>query len=220
MTLRIYTDASMGNSPTVGLGWAFVAPDGGVHVQGTIRDVPPSCRVSAYAELLAMRKALSEVNRKHVTLSLSGGILYTDSREALHLLQYGTGKMPRTTSRERDREQEVQNLTMWLRRLASAKNITFRWVKGHSSDLLNDAADRAAVLYRRNHEFRLGVTHTEKMLSVLRAEVTESLKDARRGAVTHRGDIVNIQHHRAIGEPLCGPCKMALRQLTSEARAG
>lgn len=225
MTLHIYTDASMGTGLTAGLGWAYQTKDEegatATTVSGTLADLPDYLRRSAaYAELLAVRKALSEANRGRYA-TLRGAVVHMDSRDALRYLRDddAVNGMPCASNREKARKAAFDDLSRWLRRLARDKGITFKWVKGHGASVLNDAADRAAVLLRRNHEFGLSPAHSQNMLAVLRAEVDVALLD-RRKTVTHRGDVVNIQHHRLAGEPLCPACALHLKHVESEARTG
>jgi ribonuclease HI len=53
--------------------------------------------------------------------------------------------------------------------------VVFEWVKGHRGHRLNEAADRLAVMARRNAEFKVARPIADRMFTDLRAELTEPL---------------------------------------------
>ncbi len=148
--LTIATDGSSGNRPISG--WAWMAEDGRYRA-GTV-----ASSTILVAELHAIYEAIrtSAGNTRLLILS--------DSKPALNLINetLRTGVI-----RNRSGVSGAKATALALHRIAlqtTQRHVRFGWVKGHSTNALNDAADRLAVQARRCAQLggdptRLGVIY-------------------------------------------------------------
>ncbi|ATW59900.1 RNase [Arthrobacter phage Waltz] len=206
MITDIYTDASFGvKSGSAGHGWVIVhdVPRYHVTVGFSHKDkLRGLFRSALYAELKAMEKAIRAA--KDTGDDLHGAILWSDCEEALNMLDAPTWHA--------DLQKHYSPVLAYIRREIRAFRMTTKWVKGHADDVYNDAADRLAVLARRNREYGLTRDHSHTMAARVAEELVEWATRA-----THQGNPDNIALHRASGEPLCRACRRELQSLTLEA---
>lgn len=207
--MEIYTDGSLGRSPVAGLGWLLVTEDGpqtGFTHQQVARD-----RVTIQqVELLAMKAAIKAA--LNTGRDLKHAAIYSDSLDALELIRAELrGTFP-TALRTSNRE-----LIRWLALEVRINDLHLRHVRGHNGTPGNDAADRLAVMARRNREYGLTRNHGHAMAANIAADYTSALTRASGGAGKHWASPAAISLHRASGEPLCEACARELQALEREA---
>lgn len=150
----ISTDASIANGGMVaGLGWIVAAEDGTVLSVGQKTADVSRCGDILTGELLAIRWGIQSLISRHPVPVEGQGtvVIQSDSKAALRLLRIiGAGRHPAACT--------TDQIKLARRILDECDHmpVTFRWVKGHQGHEANEAADRLAVLARRNREF--GVT--------------------------------------------------------------
>ncbi|QGJ88096.1 RNAse [Arthrobacter phage Edmundo] len=205
MITDIYTDASIATKGhTAGHGWVIVHDIPRYHVtvgfshkdhlKGLFNSV-------VYAELKAMEKGIkAAVATKD---DMFGAILWSDSEDALGMVE--------SPVYHPDLQKAYSPVLNYIRREARANRLKLSWVKGHGDDPYNDAADRLAVLARRNREYGLPRDHSHTMA----ARVAQELIDWHTRS-THQGNPDNIALHRAMKEPLCRACRRALHSMQAE----
>lgn len=153
-SMVISTDASIANGGQVaGLGWIVAAEDGTYLSIGQKTVEVGRCGDILSGELLAIRWGLQSLISRHPIPVQGQGtvVIQSDSRAALRLLKtLGAQRHPAGCT--------VDQVRLAKRILEEIGGIPvqFRWVKGHQGHEANEAADRLAVLARRNREF--GVT--------------------------------------------------------------
>lgn len=210
--LEMYADGSLGNRRIAGLGWVLVTEDAPlVGFQGL--KVGTAHANSQHVELAAIKAAIKSAIDSR--MNFDHAVIYSDSQSALDLIAkavdgYGRGRPSHTEALHRE-------LTRWISVEARIAKLHFRHVKGHNGAPGNEAADRLAVLARRNKEFGLDRHHGNSMASVIAADFTAQLRPRALTAETHWPSPASISTHRAMGEPLCSACKFELRTLEREA---
>jgi ribonuclease HI len=153
-SMVISTDASIATGGLVaGLGWVVAAEDGAVLSVGQKSVDVSRCGDILTGELLAIRWGLQSLISRHPIPVHGQGtvVVQSDSRAALRLLRIvGADRHPAACT--------TDQIKIAKRILEECEHmpIQFRWVKGHQGNEANEAADRLAVLARRNREF--GVT--------------------------------------------------------------
>ena len=133
----VYTDgACSGNPGPGGWGWA-VSPDGEPAGSGGDRSTTNQ-RMEIFAVLDALR-----------TLG-GGGVpieVVSDSTYVVNCFRDGWWKRWERNGWQNSKRQPVANADLWkpLIELVRDADVTFRWVKGHSGDPMNDLVDALAV---------------------------------------------------------------------------
>ncbi len=133
----VYTDgACSGNPGPGGWGWA-VSPDGEPAGSGGDRSTTNQ-RMEIYAVLDALR-----------TLGGAGAPIevVSDSTYVVNCFRDGWWKRWERNGWQNSKRQPVANADLWkpLIELVRDADVTFRWVKGHSGDPMNDLVDELAV---------------------------------------------------------------------------
>ena len=138
-TVVVYTDgACSGNPGPGGWGWA-VAPDGRPSGSGG-----ESQTTNQRMELLAVLEALrslgvgSEAGRVEVV---------SDSTYVVNCFRDRWWANWQRNGWKNSKKQPVANVDIWqpLVELVNSGDVSFRWVKGHSGDPMNDLVDELAV---------------------------------------------------------------------------
>lgn len=138
-TIIVYTDgACSGNPGPGGWGWA-VAPDGEPHGSGG-DDRTTNQRMELQAVLEALRALGVGSEAGHVEV-------VSDSTYVVNCFRDGWWKNWRRNGWKNSKKQPVANADIWepLVDLVESGDVTFRWVKGHSGDPMNDRVDALAV---------------------------------------------------------------------------
>jgi ribonuclease HI len=133
----VYTDGACSGNPGRG-GWAWaVAPDGEPRASGG-EPRTTNQRMEITAALEAVR-----------TLGAAGRAVevVSDSTYVVNCFRDKWYVRWQANGWRNARKAPVANADLWrpLVELVEAGNVTFRWVKGHGSDPLNDLVDRLAV---------------------------------------------------------------------------
>jgi len=95
-------------------------------------------------ELMAVLEALQTLGAD----SEAGPIeVVSDSTYVVHCFRDGWWKKWQSNGWRNSKKEPVANADIWkaLVDLVNAGDVTFRWVKGHSGDPMNDLVDRLAV---------------------------------------------------------------------------
>ena len=135
--LVVFTDgACSGNPGPGGWGWA-VAPDGAPSASGGEADTTNQ-RMEVYAVLDAIR-----------TLTTDGTPIeiVSDSTYVVNCFRDRWWAKWEKNGWKNSKKQPVANTDLWkpLIELVKGADVTWRWVKGHSGDPMNDLVDRLAV---------------------------------------------------------------------------
>jgi len=135
--LVVFTDGSCKGNPGPG-GWAWaVAPDGEPHGAGG-DPATTNQRMEVRAVIEALR-ALAPDGRPVEIVS--------DSTYVVNCFRDGWWKKWERNGWKNSKRQPVANDDLWrpLVELVREGDVTFRWVKGHSGDPMNDRVDALAV---------------------------------------------------------------------------
>lgn len=207
--MEIYTDGSLGTKRTAGLGWMMVTDaepiPGFAHTT-----VGTRFTTSRYVELEAIKAAIKDALR--TGHDLHHAVIYTDSLDAVRLItaeRDGHGR-----GRPRNDDVPYRELTRWIALEMRINHLHIRHVRGHNGTPGNEAADRLALMARRNREYGLDRSHGRTMAETITAAYTSALTPR---AGHHWGTPDNIRLHHAAGEPLCGACAHELQALEREA---
>lgn len=135
----VYTDgACSGNPGPGGWGWA-VAPDATPFGAGGERST-----TNQRMELMAVLEALRSLG----VGSEAGPVeVVSDSTYVVNCFRDGWWVKWEQNGWRNSKKQPVANADIWKPLVALVKlgDVSFRWVKGHSGDVMNDAADALAV---------------------------------------------------------------------------
>lgn len=135
--MTVFTDGACSGNPGPG-GWAWAAaPDGSQNASGG-DPATTNQRMELFAVLDAVR-----------VLGSGGGALevVSDSTYVVNCFRDRWFDGWRRRGWKNSKGQPVANDDLWrpLIELVEPADITFRWVKGHSGDAMNDLVDRLAV---------------------------------------------------------------------------
>jgi len=132
--VKIYTDGSCIGNPGKG-GWAAIIIENG---KRKIISGSESYTTNNRMELIAVIKALNAVKKKQLTI-------ITDSLYVKNGIEVWIYKWKKNGWITADKK-SVKNKDLWLKldKLEKNKKIKWEWVKGHSSDYLNNKADEIA----------------------------------------------------------------------------
>ena len=132
----VYTDGACSGNPGPG-GWAWaVAPDGSPSASGG-----EGHTTNQRMEITAVLEALR-------ALAPSGPVVVvSDSTYVVNCFRDRWWVKWEANGWRNAKKQPVANADLWrpLIELVVANDVTFRWVKGHSGDRLNDLVDQLAV---------------------------------------------------------------------------
>jgi ribonuclease HI/uncharacterized phage-like protein YoqJ len=143
MRTVVYTDGACSGNPGPG-GWAWVVPD------GAFASGAEAHTTNQRMEIMAVLEALE---------ALDGPLeVVSDSTYVVNCFRdrWWEGWLARGWVNSK--KQPVANRDLWepLIERVRARDVTFRWVKGHSGDSWNDLADRLAVEAALTQEPRSG----------------------------------------------------------------
>jgi ribonuclease HI len=133
--LVIYTDGACSGNPGPG-GWAWaVAPGGEPHGAGGEAHTTNQ-RMEIHAVLDALRTHAELADDHGAAMPIE---IVSDSTYVVHCF--------RDRWWTNSQKKPVANVDLWqpLIELVTAGDVSFRWVKGHSGDPMNDLVDRLAV---------------------------------------------------------------------------
>jgi ribonuclease HI len=134
VTIEVFTDGACQGNPGPG-GWAWaVAPDGAIHGAGGEAHTTNQ-RMEMTAVLMALR-------------SLDGQLtIVSDSTYVVNCFRDRWWVRWKSNGWRNSKKEPVANVDLWqpLIDLVVDRRPTFRWVKGHSGDPMNELVDRLAV---------------------------------------------------------------------------
>ena len=132
--IKIYTDGSCIGNPGKG-GWAAIIIE---NEKRKIISGSESYTTNNRMELIAVIKALNAVKKKQLTI-------ITDSLYVKNGIEVWIYKWKKNGWITADKK-SVKNKDLWLKldKLEKNKKIKWEWVKGHSSDNLNNKVDEIA----------------------------------------------------------------------------
>lgn len=139
----IYTDGACSGNPGPG-GWAWaVAPTGEPNGSGgELRTT--NQRMEIYAVIDALRTYADLATDSGAPMPIE---IVSDSTYVVHCFHDRWWVRWQLNGWKNSKKQPVANADLWqqLIELVNAADVTFRWVKGHSGDPMNDLVDRLAV---------------------------------------------------------------------------
>lgn len=138
-TIFVYTDgACSGNPGPGGWGWA-VAPNGQPHGSGGDGNTTNQ-RMELLAVLEALRSLGVGAEAGHVEV-------VSDSTYVVNCFRDRWWAKWQRNGWKNSKKQPVANVDIWkpLVELVNSGDVSFRWVKGHSGDPMNDLVDELAV---------------------------------------------------------------------------
>ena len=134
----VYTDGACSGNPGPG-GWAWaVAPDGHPSAAGgQLSTTNQRMEITAVLEAL---RALRAAGRRRIEVVSDSTYVVNCFRDRWYVKWEANGW-------RNAKKQPVANADLWrpLVELVKGGDVTFRWVKGHSGDRLNDLVDQLAV---------------------------------------------------------------------------
>lgn len=139
LPIVVFTDGACSGNPGPG-GWAWaVSPEGSPNGSGG-----EGHTTNQRMELMAVLEALRTLGAD----SEAGPIeVVSDSTYVVNCFRDGWWKKWQTNGWRNSKKEPVANVDVWqpLVELVIAGDVSFRWVKGHSGDRMNDLVDRLAV---------------------------------------------------------------------------
>lgn len=151
----IYTDGgAIGNPGPGGYGVVIVE-------SSETRELSSAYRLTTNnrMELMACIAALREVKGTRNII-----VLHSDSSYVVNGMSKGWVKNWQRNGWRKSDKQPVLNQDLWeeLVQLASSLDITFKWVKGHAGNPLNERCDQLAVQAARGSEFEIDRGYEQK----------------------------------------------------------
>ena len=146
MTLVAYTDGACRGNPGPG-GWAWVRPDGAWASGADPRTTNQRMEITAAFEAVRAARGPIEV--------------VSDSTYVVNCFRDRWWEGWRRRGWLNSKKQPVANRDLWepfVELVLERGDVTFRWVKGHDGDPLNDLADRLAVAAALEQRGRTGAT--------------------------------------------------------------
>lgn len=157
----VYTDGACLGNPGPG-GWAWAVPDG-PYASG-----PAAKTTNQRMEITAAYEALR---------ALDGPVdVVSDSTYVVHCFRDGWWEGWMKRGWKNSKKEPVANRDLWeplIELVRSRPDVSFRWVKGHSGDPMNDAVDALATDAARTQAAREG----EHLSAVLIAQLEEDPAD-------------------------------------------
>lgn len=154
-TTVVYTDGACLGNPGPG-GWAWAIKDG-PYASGAVAKT-----TNQRMEITAAHEALQ---------ALPGSVeVVSDSTYVVHCFRDGWWKGWRKRGWKNSKKEPVANRDLWEPLIALVEerpDVSFRWVKGHSGDEMNDAADALATDAAREQASRSGERLTRELVASL-----------------------------------------------------
>jgi len=141
--LVIYTDGACSGNPGPG-GWAWaVSPTGEPHGSGGEAHTTNQ-RMEIYAVLDALRTHARLADDHGAAMPIE---IVSDSTYVVNCFKDRWWVKWQRNGWMNSQRKPVANVDLWepLIELVEASDVSFRWVKGHSGDRMNDLVDRLAV---------------------------------------------------------------------------
>jgi len=141
--LVIYTDGACSGNPGPG-GWAWaVAPEGEPNGSGG-EPHTTNQRMEIHAVLEALRSHANLADEHGAPMPIE---IVSDSTYVVKCFNDRWYVKWQRNGWTNSQKKPVANVDLWkpLIELVGAGDVTFRWVKGHSGDRMNDLVDRLAV---------------------------------------------------------------------------
>ncbi len=136
-TTEVYTDGACSGNPGPG-GWAWAVPDGPEDSGG---------EPSTTNQRMEIRAALEAVRALPGTL-----VVVSDSTYVVNCFRDGWWQGWQRRGWKTSAKKPVANRDLWeplVQEVTTRGTVTFRWVKGHSADPMNDHVDALAVAASR-----------------------------------------------------------------------
>ncbi len=178
--VRVYTDGACLGNPGPG-GWAWVTSDG-PHASGA-----EPRTTNQRMELTAAWRAVEAHPDRPVTV-------VSDSTYVVNCFRNGWWKGWLERGWRNSKKQPVANRDLWepfVALVTGRDDVTFEWVKGHSGDPMNDAADRLATAAALAQEGRAGDRLDPAEVAALPEDVPPEQADAE-----PRGRALLVTGHR------------------------
>ncbi len=141
--LVIYTDGACQGNPGPG-GWAWaVSPSGTPSGSGgEAQTTNQRMEIFAVIDALGAHSALADDHGGPMPIEV-----VSDSTYVVHCFRDGWWAKWERNGWKNSKREPVANADLWkpLIELVKAGDVTFRWVKGHSGDPMNDLVDQLAV---------------------------------------------------------------------------
>jgi len=163
-TRTVYTDGSARRSRGQG-GAAWVDDD------GNFAALPVDCGFPVVTEIAAITAALEAI-----PAWVKKVIIKSDSREAVRTVN----EVQRTGSTTCVTKGPTAPLRKALDQVSKHARIEVKWVKGHKGNVLNECADRLAVLARRTHDAGLSQETLDQRAQNVVIETFEKIRGVQR----------------------------------------
>lgn len=157
--LVVYTDGSV-SATRLGCGMGVVTD---TELHATYKPDAPNTPI--VAELLAIELALKTFSQKHL-------VIRTDSRDAIKLIGLTATELDaRNRCGELHTDRYISSVVRRIHNASAGRQVSFKWVKGHDGDRLNEAADRAAKCVRRFNSYSIGSSALTQVLDNIRHDI-------------------------------------------------